>query len=319
MRQTLYFMSKKYFIYWLFSLSFISCLFAQNPEYDSVKEQKRIVNSFIKSGVAIGYPYDKQGRKKPAGHKEFMEMYDKKGLLRQYIIYDNNQIKERWSFKYNKKRLKTGALCYNGREELLEKYTIQYKSGKASIKTGEKNGTSYKISYKYEKNKLIEETKTIEGIEIHKTTSTYNSSGNITKKVYTKKSLTVTTDYLYNENNLLISEKIYVNDALDHYINYKYNQKNQKYQETKINNKGISLTEYTYFYTSDGKIKKIALFDFNLGYEQYSWVYTYDGNGSINKMFSYSSRQDIKSTKKQIPIYVREHTYRYFTKPKVKK
>lgn len=312
-------MNKKYLVSLFLSLGFIGSLFAQTPDYDDIKEQRRISKSFIKSGVAIGHAYDKKGHKKPAGHKEFMELYDKKGLLRQYIAYNNNQIKERWSFKYNKKRLKTNALCYNGQEELLEKYIIQYKGKNPSVKTGEKNGTPYKISYKYSKNKLVNEIKTIEGIEIFRHTYTYNVNGDLTKKIYVKKNFTITTDFLYNENNQLISEKLYVNDALDHYINYEYNDKGLKFKKIKCNNKGISLTEYTYFYTTDGKIKKVALYNSSLGYEEYSWTYTYDGNGSVNKMFSYSSRKDLKSKTRQLPIYVREHTYRYFPKPKSKK
>ncbi|MCP4520790.1 MAG: hypothetical protein GY827_03700 [Cytophagales bacterium] len=297
----------------------VSLLWAQEAEYSKASFQNRIASSGIKSGVAIGYAYGKDGRKKPAGYKEFMEMFDKKGLLRQYIVYENNQIKERWSFKYNKQKLKSAALCYNGQEELIEKYTNKYKNGLIISQEGARNGVPYKITYKYKKKKLIEEKKIENGVEKYTLTFSYNTQGEQTQKLYKNQKYAVRTDFVYNDQNQMISEKLYVDDTLKQYTNYSYNEKGEKYKETKYNTNNEPQTEYTYFYTPGGIVRKIALYDFNLGYEEYSWVYTFDGNGNIDKMYTYSAKYNLKVNNQDKPVYVREHVYRYFKKKKTKK
>lgn len=306
-------MNQKYIITCLLSLGLFFHSFAQQTDYEDPKEQKRVKDGLIKSSVGIGYTYDKMGKKKPAGYKETMEMFDKKGMLNQYIIYKDNQIKERWAFRYNKNGLKTDARCSNGKEELIESFKITYKGKNVVSQKGEKNKVPYEITYKYKKNQLLEEVKSVNGIEAYRHTYTYDSKGNAIKKEFRKKEFVITTNYIF-DNNLLISEKIYVNDSLDHYKNYTYNDKKEKYQEMKHDNHGKEISTYSYFYTSDGKVQKIAFYNAGLGYEECSWTYTYDGNGSVSKIFTYSAKKDLKTSKE--PVYVTENTYRYFLKKK---
>ena len=306
-------MNNKYIITCLLSLGLFFNAVSQQINYEDPKEQKRIAQGLIKSSVGIGYAYDKMGKRKPAGYKETMEMFDKKGMLNQYIIYKDNQIKERWAFRYNKNGLKTDARCSNGKEELIEKFKITYKGKNPILKKGEKNKVPYEITYEYKNNQLLEEIKFVNGTEIYRHTYIYDAKRNAIKKEFKKKEFVITTNYIF-DNNLLISEKIYVNDSLEHYKNYTYNDKKEKYKEIKYDNHGKEISTYTYFYTSDGKVQKVAFYNPGLGYEECSWTYTYDGNGSVSKIFTYSSKKDLNSNKK--PVYVTENTYRYFPKKK---
>ena len=51
-------------------------------------------------------------------------------------------------------------------EELIEKYTLTYKGKNLISKKGEKNKKPYEITYKYQKDKLIEEIKLVDGVEM---------------------------------------------------------------------------------------------------------------------------------------------------------
>lgn len=77
----------------------------------------------------------------------------------------------------------------------------------------------YKIDFYYEEDLLVKKTKTNEqGIIEESETYHYNQEGNLSEK----KSLTMTYEYIYNEENLLIEERWHSEFSLNQIIKYSY-------------------------------------------------------------------------------------------------
>jgi YD repeat-containing protein len=187
------------------------------------------------------------------------------------------------------------------------------------IERSHSDGSNTVETFSYnDNNQVVEYKKILDDKVIVETINTYNSDGNITKKLHTENNDTVETIYTYNELSLLVKEEWtgnegngittykydekgrmiwleeinYTDQIIDdeyYSAEFHYDDKDRVIKKISVESHGLVST-YQYFYDDEDKLVKET--QKNQAWE-YEKIYTYDSNGNLIKEENYSSDSEL--------------------------
>jgi len=267
--------------------------------------KKQLSDTKVLSITIMGYPLDEYGAPSKVGSKKEYSKYDVKGNQIKLVIYDaQSAVIKNSSFIYkNNVKYKSISKDKTDKTIFLKSCELNKKNGPSNCK-GNSKGKEFSYSFDYNKQgQLLKKVKFGSSNEvIHTFLYEYDERNNLIKEDY-QGIRKVTTNYSYNEVNILIKKEVISNSSLSHTTEYNYDKKNNLIQEVKYNSRDIVEEQIRYTYLEKSKIQSIKKFNRTNQLER-KWIYSYNDKWNIDTIKIYEGE-------KSNPLYMSQYLYKY--------
>jgi hypothetical protein len=279
--------------------------FAQETQ-ENEKERLQLKKAKVSSETIMGFGVDEFGKALEQGTKKSTRLFDENGNMTSLIEYNtNSQPTKRLLLKYNTENQLIAGAEYLGFDQLMDKYTINYKNGLKVRKVSTLDSNRYEIQYKYDKNGAILEKSKYKEINEKEYSYKYEYAGKLlAKETYWSEKMTLVKSFQYDSLNRLITEKNSSDKYQGYTFTFAYDSLGNKAKETQWSTENIPYEWFEYVYDEKKQITSVKKYNY-LGNLTYTWRYFYDKNNNVEFVKIYESNA-------QRLVYITQYVYRYF-------